>query len=842
MSNPCTDDIEKAMGRKISEGESDAIYERLKRSADSTQAGLFPDDDMRLLKAAEQLGQEDLRQAYMRKRNAALNQVSELKFADYLAKNFKGKEALGIEAYLVGVNRIADGGRLSVNARQEAAKGKYLEGLSADISRKGLWQEFVSGELDDDISRELWNLSDPKGSPSVTKNKDARAIAESIFKYQEIARTDANNSGADIGKLSQYITRQSHDMYKIRAVTADAWTQFVLPLLDERTFTGSKDKAATLRNIYNEFASGNHLRIDDAASDAPFDIREIVNAGKKLSKSRVLFFKSADDWSKYNRQFGAGNLRESIVAQFSRLGDGVGLMRALGPNYQKTFDNVFQAALDKATASGDLKAAEKLSNSRKKFENMLAEMDGSTRIPGNRMVAKASAIVRGVQSMAKLGGALISSITDIGTAASELRYQGHGLFSSYYDSIVGMKTSLGKESTHRIASSLGVYLDGMRSDIGARFSFREDLPGKMHKAMQTFYKYNGLTWWTDRMRGNMALAMSHRLANDSKLAWGALDDELKRVFKQFSIGENDWPLIASAMEDVDGRGFVTPEKLRDIELSKFKDLTGKTSPTDRELMAARDDLEEKLRSYFIDRTQYAVIAPDSRTYALMRAGTRSGTFEGELLRFIMQFKAFPIAFTQKVLGRQWYGHEFDSLSQAVKAGKGDIAGLAHTIAYSAILGYAAMSMKDIIKGKNPRDPTDAKTWIAAMVQGGGAGIYGDYIFGVSNRFGRDALSTAAGPVIGSVNDLMEIWAYAREGVTSGSFKSTDFGAKSLNFVLQNTPFLNLFYTRWALDYLILYDIQEQLSPGYLRRMEQRVKKDNNQTYFVRPTENRLSAN
>jgi hypothetical protein len=64
---------------------------------------------------------------------------------------------------------------------------------------------------------------------------------------------------------------------------------------------------------------------------------------------------------------------------------------------------------------------------------------------------------------------------------------------------------------------------------------------------------------------------------------------------------------------------------------------------------------------------------------------------------------------------------------------------------STVLGYAAMTAKDMLKGKTPRDPKDPNTIIKAFTQGGGAGIYGDFLFGEYNRFGQSPLETAAGP-------------------------------------------------------------------------------------------------
>ena len=39
-----------------------------------------------------------------------------------------------------------------------------------------------------------------------------------------------------------------------------------------------------------------------------------------------------------------------------------------------------------------------------------------------------------------------------------------------------------------------------------------------------------------------------------------------------------------------------------------------------------------------------------------------------------------------------------------------------------------MTIKDLLKGRSPRDPTKLKSVMAAFLQGGGLGIYGDVLF------------------------------------------------------------------------------------------------------------------
>jgi hypothetical protein len=96
------------------------------------------------------------------------------------------------------------------------------------------------------------------------------------------------------------------------------------------------------------------------------------------------------------------------------------------------------------------------------------------------------------------------------------------------------------------------------------------------------------------------------------------------------------------------------------------------------------------------------------------------------------------------------------------------------------------------------------------------------------------LETAAGPTASDISDIGDVWYKARDYATGVSSDPPD--VETWNLFKNNTPFLNLFYTRAALDYLILYHIQEALNPGSLRRMEQKLKKENGQEFLLPPSE------
>jgi hypothetical protein len=146
-----------------------------------------------------------------------------------------------------------------------------------------------------------------------------------------------------------------------------------------------------------------------------------------------------------------------------------------------------------------------------------------------------------------------------------------------------------------------------------------------------------------------------------------------------------------------------------------------------------------------------------------------------------------------------------------------------------IFGYIAMTAKDMLRGKTPRDPRNWKTFFAASLQGGALGIYGDFLFRDATAYGSGFYTTAAGPTAATVESLGKALNLSIQGDLTR-------GAKELTrTIIQNIPFINLFYTRTILDYLILHQIYEQISPNYMRRMERRLKRDYGQEFFLPPS-------
>lgn len=783
--------------------------------------------------AADRLANNLQMAAIIERRNLALNQNARLRASSFLNQFRKpGLDFEGFRALLVGSERKRDGARLSVDAEQKNFRGEWLGGMIADLEKNGTWQAFTSGQFDRDVYVALHAMG--KGEQPAGVAPEAVKIAEVVNKYQEDARNTRNRFGAWIRDLSGYITRQTHDTFKIRDAGQAEWVRTVLPLLDipkmqRLGLISEVDPARSLADLYGDFAAGRHMKVPAGEDDmAAFGAGR--NLAKRESQSRALYFKDGDAAFQYNTKFGQGRLAETVLQGLDGAAKSAGLLKVLGTNPEATLDRLFMEYED--SLRGDPERRAKFASKKGELRNLLATLDGTTQIPGDVQAAKIAAFTRAWVAMSKLGGMLISSITDLSNYAAEMRFgQDQNLLGGVLDGMGALTRGRAKGEQKQILASLGVFHESMLGGAYHRFDNPDLVGGKTAWAMQQFFKWTGINWWTETLRDAYALSHSHYMASNAGKAFDALPDSLRDMLGLYKIDAGKWELLRNApMQAADGRNYMTPEGVNTLPRQALENYIASVGRTvsDASVQNLRDDLASALRAMTIDRMHHAVIEPGARTRAFMQRGTQPGTVAGEFLRYIGQFKSFPVALIQMTLGREVYGRGYDTIGEYLRKGRGDMLGLASFIALSVGMGYAAMSIKDLLRGKNPRPIDDRRTWMAAFVQGGGLGIYGDFLFGQYSRTGGTLTASLAGPAFGVLDTVMDLKTRIQKG--------DDVAAAAFKAALDNTPFMNIFYTRVALDYLILHQIQEALNPGFLRRAEQRVQRDNGQTYWLPPSE------
>jgi hypothetical protein len=831
----CIKALKDAAGGKLTEDEiADLAEEVEKRIQRKRGEATIESDDTLVQQAISELNDEAEKALLVERRSRAINVLRKQKRLDaYEAR--PGKEVETLSAINVGSERGFLGAGKSVDAETQTLELYLAGGVVSDLRKEGLLDLVKKSgpEFERDVARELWHLYDTQGKkaePIQGSSLHARKVAEIFSKYQEAARNLQNEAGAFIDKLPNWIVRQSHDQLRVVRAGFDEWRKVIEPKLAEKTFEDLevRDREKFLRDIYFNLASGNHMKATGANDDWLMGFKGSGNLAKRVSQHRVLHFKSADDWFEYNQQFGSSSLIEGVYSGLRSAARNTALMRTWGTNPRAAFLKDIEDLTRRAKERGDFKTAQKLNGGtiRAQFD----EIDGGADIPTNPSLAGTSRGIRALEGVSKLTG-LPAQFADLATRASTLRHNGINYFEGLADGFQSLLQGRGSKEKLQITDLLGAGIDGILGNISSRQFAGDGVPGRLGKLQDTFFRVSGVTFWNDSLKAGTARILSRNLAMNKGKTYGDLFSGLRTNFRRYGIEEKHWDVIRQVeTKAADGVDYVTPDTIKDLpdeafeplikeQLDQAREASGK-APSDklrkRLIKEARRDLEFSLRTYIVDQVGEAATTPGARQRALAYQGTKNGTVVGEAIRFIQQFKLYPITYGSRHLVREF-----------VRNDRIDKTGLAFLIAGTTGFGYLSMVTNDILHGREPRDPRDILTWVAAFKKGGGAGIYGDLLLGEYNKQGGGLIETLAGPTAGTAGQIARVFAAAVRG--------EDAGATAARTVSSNLPFANLFYTRQALDYLVNYHIQEMINPGFLQRMERRIKKENNQEFILQPS-------
>jgi len=226
-----------------------------------------------------------------------------------------------------------------------------------------------------------------------------------------------------------------------------------------------------------------------------------------------------------------------------------------------------------------------------------------------------------------------------------------------------------------------------------------------------------------------------------------------------------------------------------------------------------EELADKLEVFFVNEAMIGVPAPGKNEQAIMMRNFQRGTIPGALAEMFWLFRGFGLTFLVQQGPR------------AMQQGSPVLWHLAPAIA----LGYASMSVKDMLRGKEPRDPIEFSTAMDSLIQSGAGGIVGDLVYAEFTQYHRDFSDLAVGA---SANLLP--W---KDPATlfMGLVGDESDASRAWKAVKSNTPYANLFFVEPIVNFGILYPIQEHVNPGYLERAERAIENLEGQEFFVSPS-------
>jgi len=648
-------------------------------------------------------------------------------------------------------------------------------------------------------------------------DSEIMGFGEDWLKVTEKIRNTVNSLGGSISKNEKWLMPQSHDprsILNLGKVKSDInvkqafnmkdidvnlarkrWKEITIPRLDRSQMLD--DIGRPLSD--EEFDEGMNAAFDSITTyglSKMDDFSSVPNISAKLSRKgsekRFLFFKDADSWIEYQKDFGKGDIFTTLTDHLDAKGNDAALLKVLGPNPDSTF-KALKGQIEKETG---------MTGRQKAFSETLFNVV-SGKLNRGDLVTTADFMesTRNVIVASTLGGAFLSALSDVAYQGITTRYNNIPAIKTFKRQLELMDPS--NEEDRLFSVKMGLMAEAWTGRANASNRFSDTFgTGATAKISEGVMRASLLSPWTDAGRKAFGMEFSSMLAENFSKAADDLDPRLLRSFDSYGITKADWDLFRVS-KPLDHKGV------------KFADML---QPGSR-----------KFHQMIMSETDFAVPTPDAKVRAITTGGLGRATVAGQLWRSFSMFKSFPITLMTT--------HFYRAAYQATNTERvGYMGGL---MAASTVMGGVAVMAKDFAAGREPRPiGTDAsleenkKFLEAAWLQGGGLGIFGDFMFSDVNRFGSGFLSTAAGPVPDLVNDI--------GGLTIGNVQQayrgeeTNVLGEATKFAKRYTP--DIWQTRLLSD--SMFDqIELMADPKAQRRFNRVVRKrqkEYNQNYWWKP--------
>ena len=818
MRQECINAVQQAASRRLTQQEiqniEDRIYRNMRQLARNDPASWRAMTDAERLRRAGQLAANELtNEAALKRRRVALT-IAARQRLDAFIKTYQGKDGK-LEALNRTIAFHADGKSnfLSVESRGKATRDYALSQIQEAF--EAVDPRFFHLFEDEASVRDLVYEMRGQDTGNVRAKKGAKAWAG----VTELLRQRFNDAGGDIGYLENWGIPQHHSMEKVGRVSQDKWISDVIGKLDRKYYIkddgqlmGDAELKTFLGEAYNTIATGGLNKLSDTG------MRISGARSNRGNASRQIHFKDADSYLEYQREYGDRSLWEVMVGHLEGISKDIALVETYGPNP----DHVFRSILDEVTAEQATANPERtgrikrLANSTENLYNFIA---GKTQPIANPHIARWSDNIRNWMVASRLGSALLASFSDLGTMYMSAKVANIPMNRLFMNQLEAMNPANRTELAR--ARRAGLAMESLLGSVN-RWAMDNMGPSVSRWAATAVMRASGLTAWTDAHKRAYGVTMMGSLGEVVSRApdLRSLDDSDFRILKSKGITEQDFSVWKLAQQEDWGNGnttMLTPESIMRIPDAAVMHL----GLPER----VRFEAMRRLLAAVSEEVDMAVITPGAREQLLTGGGLQRGTWKGELTRSVFLFKSFPIS----VVLRHW------TRAMGMPSAGGRAAYIAAFLASTTMLGALSQQLNDMASGRNPREMVgkDAgKFWLGALLKGGGLGLYGDFLLSDHTRYGGGALASMLGPVAGLVDDVVKLAQGIPLNAVEGKPEQTGGDLVKLGKGL--IPGANLWYAKAALDHMIFNQLQEYFSPGYLRKVEQRSKKQFNQTYWWRP--------
>ncbi len=673
---------------------------------------------------------------------------------------------------------------------------------------------------------------------------EAKAYAEGASSAMEYSRALFNASGGSIRKLEKWGLPTSHNRRLLASIIepgieqmapaaraarkAEIWTDYVMQRLDRKRMldfhTGLPLTEPGLRRLlghtYENIVTGGLSEVKPGVSGSGDFL------GRR-QQARFLMFKDADSWMEYQERFGEEAPFDTIIHHIRSMSRDTATLRVLGYNplaSVRYVEKLIAQGQGTAALQGVGKTAARLAGNlfgkAERFRRLYDLTAGNINSPGNSTFAAIDESNRNVLQSAILGGAALSAISDRAftwATASLLDVPNGRVLTRFLKSL-----SPASIEDQALALRVGFGAEDMLGAMISENRYTGEIfnPSISRTLADSVMRASGLVRLTTAGRQAFQVEFLGELTRLRNRGFEDLTPGMRRGFDLYDITKADWETFRKMQPWKDpksGAEFLRPH-----------DLIGDPSQIkDGPLFQRRFDLANKFMSMINAERDFAIPSTSTRMRADILAGTRPGTLGGFVTRNVATLKSFPLTLMYMHMNRMILG-QLPRMTRAKFA--------AQTIIGASVLGALGAQMGNIALGKDPQDMTDPKFWLKAAAKGGGAGIFGDLIFGDQSRIGSFT-DYVLGPVLSEEipKGLKLTVGTAQQLVTTGTTKGK--GKELVDFSRLMTPGRSLWYSSLAADRLIFDEVQAQIDPDYaasFARREEAARRESGQEFFSPP--------
>ncbi|MEN1958436.1 hypothetical protein [Luteimonas changyuni] len=779
-------------------------------------AALAMTPDQRRQQAAEIAARKLLAEAEKKRERVVLQVLAAERIENHLA---------GFDKKLEGLDRLLafmpDGrtGTVTVESQARAIRQEAVGRMSDTIDvLKGRFLGLLNDPAANlALVREIFGQSG--GDPT------ARTAAKAWRDVTESLRQRYNAAGGDVGYRADWHMPRDHAAALV-AKNREGWIEDHMRWVDREQYAnpdGTLMDDAQLR----EFLTHASLTIITNGTNK-IDPGQFRGSGMRANhgnEARQIHYRDAEAFIEAQQAYGGKSLLDLMVGHVDGISRDIALIETFGPNS----DLAYRTAADRAQQADDVRdplQAEANAKERRRMDRLYEEVASLHEPPASAAIANGFDTYRALNVAARLGSSVITALTDHGPVGITAHLNGMPVLKVFGNELRQLNP-LNAEH-RRLAQRAGL---GINQMIGSLNRWGADGLGTSSTVSGKLAKWSqGAAARVMQASGMNALTMGQQRAftatymdtlGDLSRRYASLDDmqapDAKRLRSQ-GVTDADWDVWKLAQpEDWRGTGdtVLTAASIRDIPDAQLEAIAAARGVT---VQQVKDRASTTLMAVVLDEGQMAVIEPAARERSMMYGTFERGTWGGEIARSFWQFKGFPITMMTRHFRR----------GMAMQTGAGKVGYLGTMMATTTVLGAMAYQLNEIVSGKDPMDMSDPKFWGAAFLKGGSLGLYGDFLFADTSRGGSSPLAAIGGPIAGDLEALFKL----KDDVNAG--EANQAGGKAVRLVKSHTPFANLWYTKATTDHLFFHQLQEQFSPGYLRRMRQRARRENGQEWWWEP--------